>query len=379
METMSFSLPTNIIIGVGVLKRLGPEAAKLGKKAVIVTYPEIKRAGMLDKVIAELTANGVQFVVFDKVQPNPRSATIDKGAAFAREQNIDLIIGLGGGSAMDSAKGIAAAMNGTVPVWDYVEGKAKINLPLLPIIQIPTMSGTGSEINAGSVITNWETHIKSPLYTTLARVAIIDPENTLTVPMNQIKAGGFDIFTHVAEQYISDPAPEPLTDGIRETIMKIVVQNLPIAIAKPDDIKARSRLTWASTMAMSYLSRLGGGGGAMTCHSIEHALSGYYDVTHGAGLAALFPAWMEYHRPFRQERIKSMGANVFGKNDGATALEEWLRSIGFRVRLGDIGCELEKTELIADLVLRSSPPVMLAGAPVPIGTEAIKKIYHESF
>jgi alcohol dehydrogenase class IV len=88
---------------------------------------------------------------------------------------------------------------------------------------------------------------------------------------------------------------------------------------------------------------------------------------------------MEYHRPFRQERIKSMGANVFGKNDGATALEEWLRSIGFRVRLGDIGCELEKTELIADLVLRSSPPVMLAGAPVPIGTEAIKKIYHESF
>ena len=379
METMSFSLPTNIIIGVGVLNRLGTEAAKCGKKAIIVTYPDIRRAGILDKVIADLTANGVQSVVFEKVQSNPRSSTIDKGAAFAREQKVDLIIGLGGGSAMDSAKGIAAAVNGTVPVWDYVEGKAKINLPLLPIIQVPTMAGTGSEINAGSVITNWETHIKSPLYTALAKVAIIDPEISFTVPLNQIKAGGFDIFTHVAEQYITDPAPEPLTDGIRETIMKIVVQNLPKVITKPDDIEARSRMTWASTMAMSYLSRLGGGGGNMTCHSIEHALSGYYDVTHGAGLAALFPAWMKYHQPYRQERITLLGKNVFGKKDGIAAVEEWLQSLGFRIRLGDIGCELERREEIAELVLKSSPPIMLAGAAVPIGKEAITKIYCESF
>ena len=186
MDTMSISLTTNINIGIGVFKKLGSEAKKLGKKALIVTYPEIKQAGILDKVLADLAANGVQSVVFDKVQPNPRSTTIDKGAVFAREQKIDLIIGLGGGSAMDSAKGIAAAYNGTVPVWDYVEGKAQIIRPLLPIIQVPTTAGTGSEINAGSVITNWATHIKSPLYTVLANVAIIDPENTLTLPMNQI-------------------------------------------------------------------------------------------------------------------------------------------------------------------------------------------------
>jgi hypothetical protein len=379
MDTMSISLTTNINIGIGVLKKLGSEAKKLGKKALIVTYPEIKQAGILDKVLADLAANGVQSVVFDKVQPNPRSTTIDKGAVFAREQKIDLIIGLGGGSAMDSAKGIAAAYNGTVPVWDYVEGKAQIIRPLLPIIQVPTTAGTGSEINAGSVITNWATHIKSPLYTVLANVAIIDPENTLTLPMNQIKAGGFDIFTHVAEQYITDPAPEPLTDGIRETIMKIVVQNLPKAIAKPDDIAARSRLTWASTMAMSMLSRLGGGGGSMTCHSIEHALSGYYDVTHGAGLAALFPAWMKYHLPYRKERFKLLGKNVFGKEDGIPATEEWLQSVGMNLKLGALGCELARTEEIADLVLKSSPPIMLAGAAVPIGKEAIIKIYRESF
>jgi alcohol dehydrogenase YqhD (iron-dependent ADH family) len=197
--------------------------------------------------------------------------------------------------------------------------------------------------------------------------------------MNQIKAGGFDIFTHVAEQYITDPAPEPLTDGIRETIMKIVVQNLPQAIAKPKDIVARSRLTWASTMAMSMLSRLGGGGGSMTCHSIEHAISGYYDVTHGAGLAALFPAWMKYHLPYRTERFELLGKNVFGKKDGIPATEEFLRSIGMNLKLGDLGCELTRTEEIADLVLKSSPPIMLAGAAVPIDKAAITKIYRESF
>jgi alcohol dehydrogenase YqhD (iron-dependent ADH family) len=378
METMSFSLP-QIILGVGVLKQLGAEAKKLGKKALIVTYPDIREAGILDKVITDLEASGVKTCVFEKVQPNPRAATIDEGAIFAREQKIDLIIGLGGGSAMDTAKGIAASYNGTAPVWDYVEGKAKIIEPIPPFILVPTMAGTGSEINAGSVITNWNTHIKSPLRTTLAKVAIIDPEITFTVPMNQIKAGGVDIFTHVCEPYITDPAPTLMTDGVREAIMRVVVQNLPKVIAKPDDIDARGQLTWASTMAMSTLSRLGGGGGNLTCHSIEHALSGYYDVTHGAGLAALLPAWMKYHVPYRKERFKLLGKNVFGKKDGIAATEEWLQSLGMRLSLKDIGCKLEQAEEITDLTIRSSPPVMLAGAAVPIDAKVINKIYCESF
>ena len=378
METMSFTLP-NIIIGVGVLNQLGTQAKKYGRKALIVTYPDIRRVGLLDKVIKDLEANGLQTVVFEKVQPNPRSVTIDEGTVFAREQKVDLIIGLGGGSAMDTAKGIAASYNGTVSVWDYVEGKAQIIEPIPPFILVPTMAGTGSEINAGSVITNWATHIKSPLRTTLAKVSIIDPEVTLTVPMKQIKAGGVDIFTHVVEPYITDAAPTAITDGVRETIMRTVVQNLPKVIAKPDDIDARGQLTWTSTMAMSTLSRLGGGAGQLTCHSIEHALSGYYDVTHGEGLAALLPAWMEYHLPFRKERFKLLGNSVFGEKDGLLATEKWLKSVGMRLSLKDIGCKLEQADEMADLAVRSSPPVMIAGASVPLNAEIIAKIIRESF
>jgi alcohol dehydrogenase YqhD (iron-dependent ADH family) len=378
METMSFTLP-NIIIGVGVINQLGAQAKKIGKKALIVTYPDIRRVGLLDKVIKDLEANGVKTSVFEKVQPNPRATTIDEGAAFARAEMIDLIIGLGGGSAMDTAKGIAASYNGKVSVWDYVEGKAQIIEPIPPFILVPTMAGTGSEINAGSVITNWATHIKSPLRTTLAKVSIIDPEVTLTVPMEQVKAGGVDIFTHVVEPYITDAAPTPITDGVRETIMRTVVQNLPKVIAKPDDIDARGQLTWASTMAMSTLSRLGGGAGQLTCHSIEHALSGYYDVTHGAGLAALLPAWMKFHLPYRKERFKLLGKNVFGEKDGIPATEKWLKSVGMRLSLNDMGCKLEESEAMADLAVRSSPPVMISGASVPLNAEIIAKIIRESF
>jgi alcohol dehydrogenase YqhD (iron-dependent ADH family) len=194
-----------------------------------------------------------------------------------------------------------------------------------------------------------------------------------------VKAGGVDIFTHVLEPYISDPAPEPLTDGIRETIMRVVVDNLPKVIKNPNDIEARSRITWASTMAMSVLSKLGGGGGGMTCHGIEHALSGYYDVTHGAGLAAILPAWLKFHQAARKDRIKALGKNVFGKANGILATEEWLQAVGMRIGLGEIGCKLEQADEITELVIRSSPPIMLAGAAVPVDYVTIKKIYCDSF
>jgi hypothetical protein len=379
MQTMTFYMPTKIIIGAGVINQVGAEVKKLGKKALIVTYPDIRRVGILDKVLANLNANDVEAVVFDKVESNPRSATIDEGATIARGERIDLIIGLGGGSVMDSAKAIAAAYNGTVSVWDYIEDKAKIKEPVPPIIQVPTMSGTGSEIAYGAVITNWKTHVKRSLHnlTSYAKVAIIDPEIMLTVPMNQTKAGALDSFAHMVEPYITDPTPQPLTDGIRETVMKVVVQNLPKVITKPDDVEARGQLAWASTMATAAFGRLGGGGGEGTCHGIEHALSGYYDVTHGAGLAALLPAWMRFHLPYRKGRLDLLAKNVFGKKDGIRATEEWLQSVGMRLRLRDLGCELDHAEEIAELAVKSSGS--LASSSVPIDAVAIKKIYCESF
>lgn len=373
-------LPIVIVFGPGGISKIGEEAAKLGKKALIVTYPDIRRIGLLDKVINNLKEKGVQSVVFEKVEPNPRTTTVDEGAATGRKEGTDLIIGLGGGSVMDAAKGIALSMSGTASIWDYMTKKAEIKSKNPPIIQIPTMAGTGSEINGGAVITNWELHIKGTIGhgSLMAKVAIIDPEITLTVPLHQTKAGAIDTFAHLVENYLSDGTPTPLTDGIRETCMKMVVKYMPRVMAKLDDLEARTELSWASTIAMSQLARLGSGGGSMTCHGIEHAVSGLYDVTHGDGLAALLPAWMRSFQQARAGRFKSLAKNVFSKDgDGIKATEEFFKSVSMNIKLRDLGCKLEDADKVADLAVKSSP--WLSTHPTPLDAKAIAKIYREAF
>ena len=375
-----FELTTLILFGPGGISKLGEEAAKLGHKAMIVTYPDIRRIGLLDKVVRDLKEKKVDVIIFEKVEPNPRTTTVDEGAKIARKGKIDLVIGLGGGSVMDAAKGIALASSGTAPIWDYWLKRVEVKGVVPPIIQIPTMAGTGAEMNPGAVLTHWETHIKEPISAPClqAKVAIIDPEITLSVPLHQTKAGGFDIITHVLEPYLLDSAPTPLTDGIRETCMKMVVKYLPRVIIHLDDLEARTELSWASTIAMSQFAFLGSDGHvSATCHSIEHALSGYYDITHGDGLAALFPAWMRSFVSVREERFSALGKNVFGEDDGLKAMEKFLESVGMRLRLRDLGCKLADAEVIADLAIKSSP--MLKTHPTPLDINAIAKIYRDSF
>jgi alcohol dehydrogenase YqhD (iron-dependent ADH family) len=372
----NFQLTTALIFGNGSINNLGQEAAKLGHKALIVTYPDIERIGLLDKVVKDLKEKNIQVVIFNKVQCNPRTTTVDEGAEFAREEKPDLFIGLGGGSVMDTTKGIAITSTGSAPVWDYALHRASPQGPIHPIIQVPTIAGTGSEMNPSAVLTNWESHIKMSLggFPALqAKVAIVDPVLTLTVPMRQVKAGGVDILSHLIEYYLTDDNPCPLTDGISETGMKMVVEYLPRAIAHPEDLKARTELSWASTVAMSKIARLGGGGGNMTCHAIEHALSGYYDITHGEGLAALLPVWMKHFYKINNTRFNALGKNVFGKKDGLKATEQFLDSIGMRLHLGDLGCKLEDVQMITDLIIKSYP------GKLALDENAIADIYRNSF
>ncbi len=371
-----FQLTTAILFGPGSVDSLGQEAAKLGHKVLVVTYPDIRRIGLLDKVIKDLKNNNLKVAIFDEVQCNPRTTTVDEGAEFARKEEPDLLIGLGGGSVMDTTKGIALASAGTVPIWDYITKSVVTQGQIVPIIQVPTIAGTGSEMNGSAVLTHWESHIKTSLGgipALQARVAIVDPVLTLTVPMKQIKAGGVDILSHLIEYYLTDDTPHPLTDGISEAGMKMIVEYLPHAIAHPNDLKTRTEISWVSTVAMSKISRLGGGGGSMTCHAIEHALSGYYDITHGDGLAALLPAWMKHYYKINNHRFNSLGKNVFGKKDGLKATEQFLNGIGMGLRLGDLGCKLEDVQSIVDLVFKSSP------ANTPLDANTIAEIYQNSF
>ena len=372
----SYQITTKILFGIGSIDNLGEEAAKLGRKALVITYPDIRRVGLLDKVLNALKEKGIDTVVFEKVQCNPHTTTIDEGAGVARKEKPDFLIGLGGGSVMDTAKGISLTTCGTAGVWDIMMNRAKVEWPVLPIIQVPTISGTGSELNPNAVLTHWESHIKMPLSgfpALYAKVAIVDPALTLTVPMRQIKAGGVDILSHLIEYYLTDDHPSPLTDGISETGMKMVIEYLPKAIAHPDDLKARTELSWASTVSMSQIARLGGGGGAMTCHSIEHALSGLYDITHGEGLAALLPVWMRHFYKINSTRFGSLGKNVFGKKDGLKATEQFLDSVGMRLKLGAMGCKLEDIPIITDIVSKSSP------GRVTLDANTVTEIYRDSF
>ncbi len=371
-------LPTKILFGPRSVSQVGQEARALGHHAMVVSYPDIRKLGFLDTVLRELNNQGLQTEVYEDLEPNPRSSTIDKAAEIARQQKVDLVIGLGGGSAMDAAKGIAMASSGKAPIWEYMMGRAQVSGPVPALIQIPTLAGTGSELNPIAVITDWDSHEKRYVINPnlWAKVAIIDPELTVTLSKKLTAAGGVDMLAHIMECYLVSDKTLPMNDAIREAVMKVTVEFVPKVLARPDDIDARSQLSWGATIASSDLSRLGGSAGSMTCHGIEHAVSGYYDINHGAGLAALLPVWMKQIFPVRKERMELLGKNVFGKNDGIAAFEDWLYEIGMKLRLRDLDCELERADEIANIALKVWDYQL---HPTKIDANTIARIYRDAY
>jgi len=375
----TFHLPTKIIFGPGSLAQLGIEAGKMGQKAILVTgSSSMRKTGVLDRVVKDLRANGITATIFDRVEPNPHITTVDEGSKLVRQQGVDIVIGLGGGSVMDAAKGIALASSGIRSIWHYIEKGANTEGQVPPLILVPTVAASGSEANNGAVITNWETHEKMVLNSPhlYPKVSIVDPELTLTLPQKPTAQGGVDIFCHLAECYLTARRTSTLNDAITEALMRTVVESLPQVLARPDDIEGRTRLFWASTMACSQFTSLGGGEGAMTLHGIEHPLSGYYNIAHGDGLAALLPAWMRFTFPVRQDRFHSLGGNVLGAEDGIAATEKWLEKVGMRLRLSDLGIEPQRYAEMAASAIRTAP--WLKYHPRPLDINAIKQIYQDS-
>ncbi|MBN1689401.1 MAG: iron-containing alcohol dehydrogenase [Dehalococcoidia bacterium] len=380
MSISRFHMPIRFIIGQGSFAQLGREAARLGKTALLVTGScSMRSTGMLEKASGELAANGITAVVFDKVEPNPRTSTIDAAAKIARDNKADIIIGLGGGSVMDASKCIALAAAGGEPIFSYCQGKANGKIKALAIVAIPTVAASGSEANNGAVITNWETHEKVVLThpSIYPAISIVDPTLTLTVPARTTAQGGVDIFCHLVEAYVTAHESTLINDSLREASMRTVVETLPEVLDRLDDIEGRSKLTWASTIACSQFSSLGGGTGLMTLHGLEHALSAIYDMAHGDGLAALLIEWMKFTLPARRERIEKLGQNVFGASDGIVATQNWLHKVGMDRRLRALGVKEADFEALADNALRTAPWVKFH--PVPLDTSSIIGIYKKSY
>lgn len=359
---IKFHLPTKLIFGSGSLERLGVEARELGQKAILVTgRSSMRRTGVIDKVVHNLRANGVSALVYDRVESNPRVSTVDEGAKLAREEEVELVIGMGGGSTMDAAKGIAVASSGSKSIWDYIVDKTQVEGPVPPIIQVPTVAASGSEANQWAVVTNWEIHEKRTLVSpfAFARVSIIDPTLTITLPKKPTSQAGIDIFAHIVEPYLTATTPTALTDSLLEAQMRLVVEYLPKVLNKLDDIEARSTLSWIAFLTCSQFLDLGGGVGVTPAHTLEHGLSAYFDIAHGDGLAAVLPSWMRYILPTKQERLQSLGRNVFGQTDGIEATEQWLEKMDMKLRLRELGIDPKYFEEMATNAVSTS----LAASP----------------
>ncbi|MDD4859077.1 MAG: iron-containing alcohol dehydrogenase [Dehalococcoidales bacterium] len=382
MQQFRFFLPTKLVFGNGVFNQLGKEASKLGKKAMVVTgSASMRKTGVLDKAVKDLNANGVTTVVFDKIEPNPRVATIDAAAQIVRQEKIDLVIGIGGGSTMDGSKAITLASTGAVSVWDHYTGKAQGKDPAPAILLVPTVAATGSEANPFAVVTNWETHDKRAIGSRFMqpKVSLIDPALTLTLPAKQTAQGGVDIFCHVVEEYVTTSDPSAVTDGICETCMKVVLEYLPKALAKLDDLNARFELSWASTVACSQFRSLGGGieTGVRSLHDIEHAVSGFYDVAHGDGLSALILAWMKFTLPARKDRFAKLAKNVFGKPDAIKAMEEWLASVNMKHNLREFNVDPKKFDAMADSAYKMG--YGLDKHPIKMEPKVIAQLYKDAY
>ncbi|MEK4473190.1 iron-containing alcohol dehydrogenase [Paenibacillus sp. FSL R7-0048] len=364
MRKFEFYNPTKLIFGQGTLEALKTEVPKYGKN-VLLMYGggSIKRSGLYDKVVAELSSIGVTVTELSGVEPNPRLSTVHKGVELCREHNIDLVLAVGGGSVLDCAKAVAVGAKYDGDMWDFVERKAAAQ-DALPLGTVLTMAATGSEMNNGSVITNEVTKEKMGWGSVHAYPAfsILDPENTFSLPRDQTVYGMVDIMSHVLEHYFHTDGNTPVQDGFCETLLRTVIETAPKLIEDLNNYELRETIMYCGTMALNGMVSMGFAGDWAT-HNIEHAVSAVYDIPHGGGLAILFPQWMKYNLSTNPARFRQLAVNVFGvepagKTDeeigleGIEALRNFWDSIGAPKTLGDYDIDDSEIGSMADKAVR---------------------------
>ncbi len=344
---MEFHLPTKIILGPASLESTAQEVAALGSKAMIVCDPFSVETKLAARIAALLAAANISSVIYDQVIPNPTSTLIDAGAEIARSKGCDVMIGLGGGSSMDAAKGIAVAASHDGPIWPYAMGEKEITDATLPVVAITTTSGTGSQCTMFSVITNPETNQKpgmgSPFI--LPRVAIVDPELTRTMPPVLTAITGFDVFTHAVEAYTSN-ACSPLSDMYAEKAITLVAKSMLTCYTDGDNIDARNDMCLADTCSGVAINHA-----VVTLgHVIAHVIGGHYhDIAHGDALFSIYPQILRYNSAALPEKHKWIAQQIKpGCDDIECALDDFLSKFDFPNRLKAKNPDSAMIQTIAD-------------------------------
>ncbi|UFT99703.1 iron-containing alcohol dehydrogenase [Radiobacillus kanasensis] len=367
MQNFTYYNPTKLIFGKGQVEQLKNEVPQYGKKVLLVYGGgSIKRNGLYDQVLSLLSDINTEVHELSGVEPNPRISTVRKGVEICKKEGIEFLLAVGGGSTIDCTKAIAAGATFDGDFWDVVTKKASVT-DSLPFGTILTLAATGSEMNAGSVITNWETNEKhgwgSPY--SYPKFSILDPVNTYSVPRNQTVYGIVDMMSHALEHYFHHETNTLLQDRMVEGILKTVIETAPKLLDDLESYEHRATILYNGTMALNGMVNMGYNGD-WASHNLEHAVSAVHDIPHGGGLAILFPNWMEYVLDENVGRFKQLAVRVFdvddsGKDDREVALEgiqklrEFWNSIGAPSRLAYYDITEDTIEEMAEKTVIARP------------------------
>lgn len=369
MSNFIFTLPTRVVFGPGAIESVGRETAACGRCALLVTGSTFaRRSGLLTRLRSLLESSGVAVELYDDLEQSPTVDAIDRGGRLARDLGIDVVLGLGGGSTLDAAKAIAAAAGAEGTIWQFAHHQPEQHAPeitcALPLVQVPLIASTGSETNGTAVILDGISRIKAPISSPhlVARVAIVDPALTFTVPARYTAVGAMNIVSQMLETYLTSDE-FAVSDRVTEGLVRVVMDSLGRAARQTDDLDARTNLSWAATMAST--AAQAGRGGSMPLRALAYPLTAGYNLEHGATLAGLWPSFMRYalanryRLPHigRYKRYALLGRQLFGvhETDDEVAAEmtafrfvNWLRGMNMPTDLSHLDLDEEKVYRLAD-------------------------------
>lgn len=387
MNNFTFYSPTYFVFGKEEENNAGKYVKRFGGSKVLIHYGggSVVRSGLLDRIKASLAAEGIGYVELGGVKPNPRSGLVYEGIEICKKENVDFVLAVGGGSTIDSSKAIAVGALYDGDFWDFYSGKAVEKA--LPVGTVLTIAAAGSEGSSGSVITKEEGMFKRSAGGEAMRpvFSILNPELTQTLPPYQTAAGVTDIMAHLLERYFTNTKNVEVTDRVIEGLLLTMVNEAPKVIANPNDYDARANIMWAGMMAHNDCCGVGREQD-WASHDIEHELSALYDCAHGAGLAVIFPAWMEYNMNHDVARFAQIAVRVWGcsmdfqnpentAKAGIKAFRNFLRSIGMPQTLGEVGGKEEDIPYLAHTAAYGNGNKGTLGSFVVLGEEDFKNIY----
>ena len=389
MRDFVYYAPTEVVFGKESEEQVAGLVRKYGGHKVLVHYGgrSAKKSGLLDKICALLRQGGIDYVELGGVVPNPRLSLVQQGIDLCRKEKVDFILAIGGGSVIDSSKAIACGVPFEGNVWDIYMGKAE-PASYLPVASVLTIPAAGSEMSDASVITNEDGDVKVGYSNPMSRpkFAIMNPVRTFTLPPYQTAAGVTDMMMHTMERYFAPEDDMDLTDALAEAVLRSMKDNVFKVLADPEDYRARAQIMWGGSVAHNDLTGCGMTGDWAT-HQLEHELSGMFDVTHGAGLAAIWPSWARYVLKENVSRFVRFAVNVMDvPNDftdpegtalrGIEAMECFYHAIGMPVNIHElIGRDITDDEIKEMVRKCSRDGTLLQGSFKVLHPEDMEAIY----